>query len=147
VDPACYSLELWPLAQKLLVCPVCNGDGNRHATHCAQTKHRPELERKLIDGLRDHEIETLRDFRVLAERTEDEQPHFLLECTMRRCPVFFWLRKPALSPFVAYFVSGTIYRGKVVEDGRQTIAHRAAGLAPGDWVRIENHRFEHRRDT
>jgi hypothetical protein len=136
------TIEMWPLTEKRLTCPTCSGDGNRHAVGCSASRHRGDLERELVAGMRQHELETLREYRVL-ERGDDG--HFLLECTANRCPVFFWLRRPADLPIVHVFESATYYRGKAEPDGERVIEHRPTGLCPGDWVRIANHVWEHRK--
>jgi hypothetical protein len=139
------TIEMWPLAEKRVTCPTCNGHGNRHGLGCPTTKHRPELERELVAGMRPHELETLREFRVL-ERRDDGDRHYLLECTARGCPVFFLLRVPTPSPLVLVFESATLYRGKAIGNGETFREYRSTGLCPGDWVRIANHIWEHRRE-
>jgi hypothetical protein len=139
------TIHEWPLAARLLACPTCSGQGNRHGLGCATTKHRPELERELVAGMRPHELEALREFRVL-ERRDDGDRHYLLECTARGCPVFFLLRVPEPSPVVLVFESAHFYRGKAIGNGETFKEYRSTGLCPGDWVRLANHAWEHRKN-
>ena len=139
------TIEMWGLAEKLLACPTCGGHGNRHGLACSSSKHRPELERELVAGMRPHELEALREFRVL-ERRDNQDRHYLLECTARNCPVFFLLRVPTPSPVVLVFESADIYRGKAIGNGETFKEYRSTGLCPGDWVRIANHVWEHRKN-